>query len=122
MEQNQVNQTVGSLKISEDVVATIAGLATKEVQGVASLANAPANIKGLILKNTVSKSIKIELNDDVAVIGVYVNLTYGAKIPEVAEKIQNNVKSAVQSMTGITVSKVNVFIVGIDFSEPKNAE
>ncbi len=121
MEQNQ-NQTVGSLKISEDVVATIAGLAAKEVQGVASLANAPANIKGLILKNTVSKSIKIELNDDVAVIGVYVNLTYGAKIPEVSEKIQTNVKSAVQSMTGITVSKVNVFIVGIDFSEPKNAE
>ena len=122
MEQKLPNPTKGSLKISEDVVATIAGLATKEVEGVASLANAPVAIKGLLHKKMGTKSIQIDLVDDVATIYIYVNLRYGARIPEVSEKIQTNVKSSVQSMTGVTVSKVNVFVQGIDFSEPGNAE
>ena len=124
MDYNQVNQTVGSLKISEEVIATIASLATKEINGVASLANSPVDIKGIFVKakSKGSKSIRIELSDDVAVIDVYVNLNYGAKIPDVSEQIQNNVKTAVQNMTGIAVSKVNVHIEGISFDEPKHAE
>ncbi|MFQ9872179.1 MAG: Asp23/Gls24 family envelope stress response protein [Oscillospiraceae bacterium] len=97
---------VGSLKISEEVLATIASFAAKEVSGVASMAlSNPASIKNFLVKSSPSsKSVKIELNDDVAVIDVYVNLKYGAKIPETSEAIQTSVKESVQNMTGITVS------------------
>ncbi len=112
-------ETVGNLKISQEVVATIANYATKEIDGVASMAYCPAsvNLKKFLTKAQTTKSINIEMNDDVAVIDVYVNLKYGAKIPVVCEKIQKSVKSAVQNMTGIVVAKVNVFVAGITFGE-----
>ena len=73
------------------------------------------DIKGGSPFNVVSRySFK---NDDVAVIDVYVNLKYGAKIPIVSENIQKSVKNAVQNMTGIVVAKVNIFVVGITFDE-----
>jgi uncharacterized alkaline shock family protein YloU len=115
-------EIIGSLKISEDVLATIASVAVKEVEGVASVANV-GNIKEMwgFKKNSPSKSIKIEFNGDVAIIGVHINLKHGAKIQPVSVEIQQKVKEAVQSMTGITVSKVNVHIVGIEF-EPEPSE
>ncbi len=109
---------VGSLKISEEVLATIASFAAKEVSGVASMAVSPAHIKKLLVKTSPSsKSVRIELNDDVAVIDVYVNLKYGAKIPDTSAEIQAGVKESVQNMTGITVSKVNVHVEGITFED-----
>lgn len=109
---------VGSLKISEEVLATIASFAAKEVSGVASMAVSPADIKKLLVKSShSSKSVKIELNDDVAVIDVFVNLKYGAKIPETSAEIQAGVKESVQNMTGITVSRVNVHVEGITFED-----
>ena len=115
-------QSSGSLKISQEVLATIANFAAEEIDGVVSLADTYTPIKSLLRKGSIAKPIQISLNDDVAVVDISVNLKYGANIPEVAETLQKAVKDAVQNMTGITVSKVNVFIVGIDFSEPKNAE
>ncbi len=109
---------VGSLKISEEVLATIASFAAKEVSGVASMAVSPAHIKKFLVKTSESsKSVKIELNDDVAVIDVFVNLKYGAKIPETSAQIQAGVKESVQNMTGITVSRVNVHVEGITFED-----
>ena len=98
------NQPTGSLKISQDVLATIANFASEEIDGVVSLANTYA-------------PIQISLNDDVAVIDISVNLKYGANIPQVAEALQKTVKDAVQNMTGITVSKVNVHVAGIVFPQ-----
>lgn len=119
MEEKKVNETIGSLKISQEVIATIASVAAKEIDGVAGMAACPATIKKFLLKNSVAKSINIVLNDDIAVIDVYVNLKYGAKIPVVSENIQKSVKEAVQTMTGIVVSKVNVFVSGIVFEDNK---
>ena len=110
MQNNESRQPVGSLRISKDVIATITSFATKEIAGVADLAPFTTNIKGWLMKN---------LNDDVAVIDIHVILKYGYKIPEVSEKIQAAVKEAVQNMTGIAVSKVNIQVAGIAFDEPK---
>ena len=117
--EREKRETVGNLKISQEVVATIAHFATKEIDGVASMAYCPAavNLKKFLTKSQTAKSINIEMNDDVAVIDVYVNLKYGAKIPIVSENIQKSVKNAVQNMTGIVVAKVNIFVVGITFDE-----
>lgn len=118
MDPKEFKQTIGNLKISQEVIGSIASFATREVDGVAGMAQCPANIKNLLNKMPVTRSIGIELNDGIAVIDVYVKLRYGARIPDVAERIQVNVKEAVQNMTSIVVSKVNVFVEGIVFDEP----
>lgn len=114
-------QPTGSLRISRDVIATIAATATKEIDGVYGLADFAANIKGWLIKKQTAKPIVIELNDDVAIIDIHVVLRQGAKIPDVSGKIQTAVKEAVQSMTGIAVSRVNIYVAGIEFGE-QNAE
>lgn len=113
--QNIKKQPIGSLKISQDVIAMIANYAACEVDGVVSLADEHLPIRNLIRKGAVAKPIQINLNDDVAVVDIGINLRWGTRIPEVSEILQKEVKDAVQNMTGITVSKVNVHIAGIVF-------
>lgn len=112
MTQNQPN---GSLKISQEVLASIAQFAAAEIEGVHSLA--PSRLPKNISKKSIStKPILINLNDDVAVIDISVIVEAGCKIRGVAENLQKAVKEAVQTMTGITVSKVNVHVEGIQFA------
>lgn len=108
----------GSLKISEDVLAAIAGNAAKEIKGVAglSLRPMPDNL-GLFRKKSTEKAVKLEIKDGEAVIDIYVTLYNGVKIPDTSEQIQTRVKETVQNMTGITVSKVNVHISGLVIAE-----
>ena len=115
METSQFKQTVGNLKISEEVLSTISGMAATEIKGVAGLSTVPVSIKGIFSKSNPSKAIRVQFNDEVASIDVFVKLKANAKIPEVADAIQKNIKTSVQNMTGITVSKVNVRITGIVF-------
>lgn len=107
------NNTSSSLKISEDVIASVAKVAASEVHGVASMAEAPVNIRSVISPKGAAKSIRINMKKDVAEIGVYVNVEQSARIPDVCEEIQKRVKQAVQSMTGMVVSKVNVYVADV---------
>lgn len=116
------NSNIGSLRISQDVIATIASHTASGVEGVASMAFAPNNLRRFFVKNIPSsQSVKFAYNDDMAVIDIYVNLRYGAKIQAVSEKIQQTVKDAVQSMTSVAISAVNVHVENIIFDE-KEAE
>lgn len=121
MQNHESNQATGNLKISRDVIATITRYATLEIEGVASLASFTTNIKGWLMKKQTAKPIVINLNDDFAVIDVHVNIKAGVNIPQVSEKIQAAVKEAVQNMTGIAVSHVNINIAGIIFEEALTA-
>ena len=114
-------QSAGNLKISRDVLATIARYATMEIEGVASLASFTTNIRGWLLKKQSAKPITIDLTDDIAAIDIHVNIKAGVNIPQTAEKIQSAVKEAVQNMTGIAVSRVNINIAGIVFDDPSPA-
>ena len=116
MENLQSVKKQGTLRISQEVIATIASCAATEVAGVAGLAVHTANIKNQFTKNAVNKSIVVNLSDEVAVIDVRLNLYSGTRIPSVSEEVQQAVKDAVQNMTGITVSKVNVYICDITFA------
>jgi len=112
------NSSIGSLRISQDVIATIASHTASSVEGVASMAFAPTNIRRFFVKNIPnSQSVKFTYNEDTAVIDIYVNLKYGAKIQSVAEKIQQNVKDAVQGMTSVAISEVNVHVENIVFED-----
>ncbi len=110
----------GRCIISEEVIATIAATAAVEVPGVASMANRSIDIRGLV-SSSGNKSVAVINNESETVVDVYVNLKAGFRIPEVAGQIQRQVKSAVQSMTGKPVTKINVHIEGMEL-EDKAAE
>lgn len=111
-------QPVGSLKISQDVIATIVRVATLEVEGVDSLVE-PGGKSGVMGKFFGKKPIKISLSDDFAEVEIGVRLKFGAQITPVCTRIQQAVKENIQTMTGMAVSTVNVLVEGISFPEEK---
>ena len=104
------------IKISDDVVAVIAGVAVSEVPGVAGMAGGFAGGISEVFsgKKNLAKGIKADINEDKAKIDVNIIVEYGSRIPDVAYEIQNRVKKAVESMTGLKVEEVNVHVQGVD--------
>lgn len=117
MENTKTVKTQGSLRISRDVIATIASCAASEVEGVAGLSAVSAGIRTLFAKDQVNRSVGVDLSDDVAVIEVNLALREGVRIPGVCQAVQKAVKEAVQNMTGMTVAKVNVRVGDIVFEQ-----
>lgn len=103
----------GALRISTGVIAKIAKLATMETEGVQSVAMGTGSMQGLFHKMELQKPVLVQFTDGIADITVHIIVRYGSKIPSLCEKIQENVKSSVQNMTGITVSKVNIVVAGL---------
>ncbi len=112
MEDRRDRSSEGSCIISEEVIATIASTATMEVEGVTSMAIRPGDLRSRIV-NTATRSVKVTNGEAETVLDVYVNLKLGAKIQQVCGEIQQNVKSAVQSMTGKEVNRINVHVMGL---------
>ena len=108
-----------SLKISESVIATIAKIAACEVEGVAGIEGEKKGISAFLVRNKLSNSIKITIDENVGIIDLYLLFDFGAKIKPVSEQVQSKVKEDVQNMTGLAVSKVNVFVTGVVFPEEK---
>ncbi len=105
----------GDIKISDDVVASIAGLATSEVEGVTSIAgHVTSDIVGKYGIKNLSKGIKLVINDDKVSIDLYINIRYGYSIPKITAQIQDRVKNAIESMTGLTTANVTIHIVDIE--------
>ena len=109
------------IKISNDVVAVIAGVAVSEVQGVASMAGGFAGGISEVLsgKKNLAKGIKVDKNENKVKIDVNIIVEYGTRIPDVAFEIQNRVKKAVENMTGLGVEEVNVHVQGVDTNVKK---
>ena len=106
------------VKISNDVIAVIAGVAVSEVQGVASMSGGFAGGISEVLsgKKNLAKGIKVEAGEKEAKIDVNIVVEYGTRIPDVAFEIQNRVKKAVENMTGLKVEEVNVHVQGVNTS------
>ena len=104
------------IKISEDVVAVIAGVAVSEVPGVAGMAGGFAGGISEVLsgKKNLAKGIKVDVTNTQAKIDVNIIVEYGSRIPDVAFEIQNRVKKAVENMTGLEVQEVNVHVQGVN--------
>lgn len=113
MDANEFKTAAGSCIISEDVIATIAATAATETAGVAGLASRPADLRGVLTTSGATRSIRILNTENDTVLDVYVTLYQGARIQETAVALQQNVKMAVQSMTGKPVTKVNVHVEGM---------
>lgn len=104
----------GSVKIADEVVAIIAGLAASEVKGVAGMSGGiVGGITEFVGKKNPSKGVKVEVGEKEAAIDLFVIIEFGVRIPEVANQIQKNVKKAIESMTGLEVVEVNVHVQGV---------
>ncbi|WP_077534031.1 Asp23/Gls24 family envelope stress response protein [Massiliimalia massiliensis] len=106
----KAEQMSGKLNISEAVIGKIAQLVVNDVEGVYSMAPSPSRMRDVVLRSERNKPILTKMNAGVAEMDIYVVVRQGYKIKEVAEEIQEYVKEAVQNMTAITVSKVNVYV------------
>ncbi len=106
------------IKISEEVIATIAGIAASEVDSLASMSGGLVDgIAGMLGRKNLGKGIKVEIKDNYVVIDLSIIMQYGCKIHEVSREIQERVRSAVESMTGMQVTAVNVNVLGISMGK-----
>jgi len=114
-EVNEIEEGNNGIKIANDVIAVIAGVAVSEVQGVASMAGGFAGGISEVLsgKKNLSKGIKVEADEKKVKIDVNIIVEYGSRIPDVAYEIQNRVKKSVENMTGLKVEEVNVHVQGV---------
>ena len=116
----ETESQIGEVKIADDVVATIAGLATTEVVGVASMqGNLTNEIVGKLGLKNLSKGVKIELMRGKVHAELSVIMRYGYSIPKTCNAIQDRVKTAIENMTGLDVESVNIRIVGVETEKSK---
>lgn len=122
-EFNDENIENGNVKISNEVISTIAGVAASEIDGVVSMSSGiTGGITEILGMKNLSKGIKVEINDKEADIDVFITVEYGIKISEIGEKVQKNVKNTVENMTGLEVKAVNVNIQDVNFPKKKEEE
>ena len=99
---------IGEVQIADEVVAIIAGLAATEVEGVASMAgNITNELVGKLGMKNLSKGVKVEVTEEHVSVDLSLYIRFGYNIPEVSEKVQDKVRTAIENMTGLTVLDVN---------------
>ena len=127
MNNNGANEIVvnsndnNKIRIADEVVAVIAGKAVSEIQGVYEMSGGFAGGIGEVLsgKKNLAKGIKVLVTDKDAKIDVNIIVEYGVRIPEIAFEIQTKVKKAVETMTGLKVTEVNVHVQGVNTNVEK---
>ena len=123
-EIEEIEEKNDGIKIANDVVAVIAGVAISEVPGVASMSGGFAGGITEVLsgKKNLSKGVKVEADEKEVKIDVNIIVEYGSRIPDVAFEIQNRVKKSVENMTGLKVSEVNVHVQGVKTEREEDSE
>ena len=114
----------GTVSFATDVVATIAGLAATEVEGVASMSSPASGLADMFSRKTTrnfTKGVRIDLDDNQVTADITIVVEYGSPVPDVARGIQENVKKAIETMTGLTVRSVDVHVSGISFEREQRA-
>ena len=111
---------LGEVQIADEVVAIIAGLAATEVEGVASMAgNVTNELVAKLGMKKLSKGVKVLVTDQNVDVDLALNIGYGYSIMEVSEKVQDKVKAAIENMTGLHVSIVNIRIASVDMNKAR---
>lgn len=118
MNQNTENTksaaAIGEVQISSDVVAVVAAIAATEVKGVASMAgNITNELIGRLGVKNLSKGVKIVMNEGIVWVDIALHVRYGYSIPAVCRQVQEKVKAAIETMTGLQVDTVDVRIAGV---------
>ena len=117
--------SLGAIRIADEVVSIIAGLAATEVDGVAGMSGGlVGGIAEMLGRKNFAKGVKVEVGEKEAAVDLYIIVKYGVRIPDVALAVQENVKQAIETMTGLSVVEVNIHVqgVGVPEEEPKEEE
>ena len=117
----------GTVSFATEVVATIAGLAATEVDGVASMSSPSSGLADMFSRKSnrnLTKGVRIDLEDNRVSVDITITVDYGSPVPDVARNIQENVKKAIETMSGLDVKSVDVHVTGISFEREQrvNAE
>lgn len=109
----------GTIKVSSEVIGTIATLAASEVDGVIRMGGSV--VEGIIeiFKKNYEKGVKVEFHNSDVNVELSIIVAYGVKIPEVAVLVQQNVKRAIENMVGLNVIKINITIQGVEIEKKK---
>ena len=109
---------IGEVRVADEVVAIIAGLAATEIEGVKSMAgNITNELVSKLGVNNLSKGVKVVVEDHHVRVNLALELDYGVSIPEISKKVQDRVKAAIENMTGLKVREVNVRVTGVAAEE-----
>jgi len=108
----------GKISFANDVVAVIAGLATIDVEGVAGMSGGVVEgFTELLGRKNLTKGVKVEVGEEEVAVDVYIVVDYGCIINEVAKEVQSAIKNAIETMTGLNVVEVNVYIQGVNIEK-----
>ncbi len=112
------DSALGTIRIADEVVSIIAGLAATEIDGIAGMSGGlVGGIAEMLGRKNFSKGVKVEVGEKEAAIDLYIIVKYGVRIPDVALAAQENIKHAIENMTGLSVVEVNVHVQGVSFPE-----
>lgn len=107
---------LGSIRIADEVVSIIAGLAATEIEGVDGMSGGlVGGIAEMLGRKNFSKGVKVEVGEQEAAVDLYLIVKYGVRIPDIALQVQENVKKAIENMTGLRVVEINIHIQGVGF-------
>lgn len=111
---------LGAVRIADDVVAVIAGLAATEVDGVSAMAgNITNELMSKVGMKNLAKGVRVEILGQRVKVAISLIVHYGYNIPTTCGKVQDKVKTTIENMTGLTVTDVNVRIAGVDMNKNK---
>lgn len=114
------NVDLGTVRVADDVIAVIAGLAATEVDGVSAMAgNITNELMSRVGVKNLAKGVRVEILGQNVKIAISLIIDYGVNIPTTCGKVQERVKSTIENMTGLTVTNVNVRIAGVDMNKNK---
>ena len=112
------DENLGEVKIADEVVAIIAGLAAMEVEGVSSMAgNATRELIAKLGMKSLSKGVKVDVLDGIVTVTLALNMSSGYSIKDITATVQEKVKAAIENMTGLEVADVNIRVAGVDVPE-----
>lgn len=116
----QEEENIGSVKIADDVVAMIAGIAATEIEGVAAMAgNITNELMSKVGVKSLKKGVKVDVIEKVVAVDLALIMEYGYNIPATSQKVQDKVKNAIENMTGLEVSDVNIRIAGVNMQKDR---
>lgn len=114
----KTEDSIGEVKIADEVVAVIAGLAAMEVDGVASMAGSQAeDLASMFGVKSAARGVKVDVLEGIVTVVLKLNLKYGYNIKDTTTKVQEKVKAAIENMTGLDVADVNIRITGVEMPE-----
>lgn len=107
---------MGTVRLDEEVIASIAGITIEQIQGVAdTVGGVSYSLTGMLGKKTGAKGVRVDIGDNGIAINVSITVKYGHSIPELARKVQQRISEEVRTMTGMKVNSVDIFVQGIVF-------